>query len=66
VEEMTGAPGEILEDMQGQGWARVRGENWRVVSGTPLARGQRVRVTRVDGLTLSVEAESKNIEGVKS
>ncbi len=66
MEEMTGSAGEILEDMQDQGWARVRGENWRVVSRTPLARGQKVRVTRVEGLTLSVEPEVNKTEGVKS
>jgi membrane-bound serine protease (ClpP class) len=66
MEEMTGAAGEILEDMQGEGWARVHSENWRVVSRVPLARGQKVRVNRVDGLTLSVEPESNYTEGVKS
>ncbi|MGQ0751568.1 MAG: NfeD family protein [Betaproteobacteria bacterium] len=54
-ELMVGATGVVLDDMQKQGWARVQGESWRVVSPTPLSRGQAVRVTGIDGLTLSVE-----------
>lgn len=57
AENILGAAGVVLEDMQAQGWARVQGESWRVVSKTPLARGQKVRVTGIDGLTLSVEPE---------
>jgi membrane-bound serine protease (ClpP class) len=55
-ELMVGATGVVLEDLQKEGWARVQGESWRVVSATPLARGQKVRVTGIEGLTLSVEA----------
>jgi membrane-bound serine protease (ClpP class) len=58
-EIMIGAQAEILHDLQTEGWARVAGENWRVVSRVPLARGQKVRVTRIDGLVLSVEPESE-------
>lgn len=59
AESIVGASGVVLEDMQSQGWARVQGESWRVVSNTPLARGQKVRVTGIDGLTLSVEPEGR-------
>ena len=57
-ESLVGAPGVVLEDMQSQGWARVQGESWRVVSKRPLTRGQKVRVTGIEGLTLSVEPEN--------
>ena len=57
-EHIIGAQGVTLEDMQGEGWAQVQGERWRVVSHMPLRRGQKVRVTRIDGLTLSVEPEA--------
>jgi len=50
-EELVGAQGIVVQD----GWARVRGELWRVASTAPLAIGQAVRVIRLDGLTLSVE-----------
>ena len=51
---MVGTPALILE-ASGQGaWAEVDGERWRVRSAALLQPGQRVRVTRVDGLTLEV------------
>jgi membrane-bound serine protease (ClpP class) len=58
VEQMVGGPGEVLADFTGEGWAIVHGETWRVRSVAPLARGDRVRVTRIDGLTLDVEPQS--------
>lgn len=54
-EDMIGACGEAIEDCEREGWARVHGENWRVTSTAALARGQKVRVVAVDGLTLRVE-----------
>jgi membrane-bound serine protease (ClpP class) len=57
-EDMIGASGEVLEGFEGQGWARVHGENWRVMSAAPLQRGQKVRVVSIDGLTLRVEPET--------
>jgi membrane-bound serine protease (ClpP class) len=58
AEEMLGGAGEVLADFIGEGWAIVHGETWRVRSSTPLARGDRIRVTRIDGLTLDVEPQS--------
>jgi membrane-bound serine protease (ClpP class) len=57
-EQMVGAPGEVLADFSGEGWATVHGETWRVRSTAPLTQGQRIRVTHVDGLTLDVELQS--------
>jgi membrane-bound serine protease (ClpP class) len=62
-EEMIGASGVALEDIQGEGWARVHSETWRVRSNAPLAKGQRLRVTAIDGLTLNVVAEPGNGNG---
>lgn len=56
-EEMAGALGEVLEDFDSEGWVSVHGERWRVTSAVPLKRGQRVKVTGIDGLTLRVEAK---------
>jgi membrane-bound serine protease (ClpP class) len=53
-EELIGAEGVVLEDFAAEGWARVHGETWRVRSRAPLARGERVRVTAMDGLMLDV------------
>ncbi len=56
-EHMIGASGEALEDFDGEGWARVRGETWRVRSHAPVRRGQRLRVAAIDGLVLTVEID---------
>ncbi|HSS71370.1 MAG TPA: nodulation protein NfeD [Casimicrobiaceae bacterium] len=53
-EELIGSVGVTLEDVQTEGWARVRSEQWRVQSPVPLKRGQNVRVTSRDGLVLTV------------
>lgn len=53
-EALIGAQGEVLVDFEQDGWARVHGETWRVHSQLPLHAGQRVHVTRVQGLVLEV------------
>jgi membrane-bound serine protease (ClpP class) len=54
-QEIIGSSGVALADIEREGWAQVRGETWRVVSAAPVARGERLRVTGIDGLTLRVE-----------
>ncbi len=56
-EHMLGAQGEALEDFDGEGWASVRGEQWKVRASRPVRRGQKLRVTGMQGLILSVELE---------
>ena len=51
---MIGTLGEVIEFDVGQGWASVDGERWQVRAAQPLHAGQRVRITRIDGLTLEV------------
>jgi membrane-bound serine protease (ClpP class) len=55
AEELAGSQGEVLAEFSGEGWATIHGETWRVRSAVPLAQGQPVRVTRIEGLTLDVE-----------
>jgi len=57
AEEMIGAAGDILEDMEHEGWARIHSEQWRVRSSVPLKRGSRVRVRARHGLVLDVEPD---------
>ena len=57
-EELVGATGEVLEDFEREGWARVHSENWRVRSTAPLKAGQRVRVEAMHDLLLDVIPES--------
>jgi membrane-bound serine protease (ClpP class) len=54
-EDLRGADAVVLGDFVGEGWARVRGEMWRVKSEVPLKAGEHARVTAVSGLTLTVE-----------
>jgi len=64
AEELLGATGEVLDDIETEGWARVHSELWRVQSRAPLARGTRVRVTARHGLILEVEPITKENEHV--
>ena len=57
--EIIGTGGTALSDFEREGWAQVRGETWRVVSATPLARGQKLRVSGIEGLTLRVEPDDQ-------
>jgi membrane-bound serine protease (ClpP class) len=53
---LVGMAGEVIEFVAGEGWASVNGERWRVRAAESLRAGQRVRVTRVDHLTLEVSS----------
>ena len=53
-EELVGSTGEVLDDFSGEGWAHLHGETWRVRSGEPMRKGERVKVTAMHGLTLDV------------
>jgi membrane-bound serine protease (ClpP class) len=53
---LLGTSGELIEADGVEGYAEVGGERWRVRSPQALRVGQRVRVARVDGLTLDVVA----------
>jgi membrane-bound serine protease (ClpP class) len=55
---LVGEIGEVVDveaATGSEGWAQIRGENWRIRAASPLHPGERVRVTRTDGLTLEVE-----------
>jgi membrane-bound serine protease (ClpP class) len=57
-EELIGARGEIMEHANGQWWARVHSEVWKVRSRAELHPGESIRVTRIDGLVLEVEPDT--------
>ncbi|MGE5241131.1 MAG: NfeD family protein [Bacteroidota bacterium] len=54
-EEMIGAIGEALENFRGEGRIRVHSEEWQARSDIALKRGQKVKVTAIEGLMLTVE-----------
>ncbi len=62
-EELIGSAGEMLDDAQTEGWARIHSESWRVYSALPLKRGQQVRVTGRNGLVLTVAPVNETNKG---
>jgi membrane-bound serine protease (ClpP class) len=55
---LVGEGGEALSDIgPGGGEAFVHGEYWKARAGAPIPKGARLRVTAVDGLTVTVVAE---------
>ncbi|MFW6077327.1 MAG: NfeD family protein [Hyphomicrobiales bacterium] len=54
---MIGAKAVVQDWADGKGHVFVHGERWRAVSHTPLDKGQQVRITGIDGLTVSVAPE---------
>jgi membrane-bound serine protease (ClpP class) len=59
---MIGNIAEMIDDAQNEGWARLQGEIWHVVSDVPLRRAQKVRVIGREGLVLKV-APAANKQG---
>lgn len=55
VETLPGAVGRAASDCDPGGTVRVRGELWQARSTSPVRRGDRIRVTGRDRLTLLVE-----------
>ena len=57
VEGLLREHAEAVESFQRQGFVRVHGEIWNAVSREPVREGERLRIRRIDGLTLEVEPE---------
>jgi membrane-bound serine protease (ClpP class) len=58
AEQLVGSEGELVEPVASagaNGMVLIHGELWRAAAGESLPKGTRVRVSRVDGLTLMVE-----------
>jgi membrane-bound serine protease (ClpP class) len=53
-EFIVGSAGTVVSVDDGETWAQVEGERWRVRAETALAPGDRIRVKGMDGLTLLV------------
>jgi membrane-bound serine protease (ClpP class) len=54
VEQLLRETAIALDDFERTGLVQLHGEIWRAVSNVPVRKGQRLRVTRVAGLTLEV------------
>jgi len=55
VEQLLGSEGVVINDFENNGEVFVHSEAWSAQSDNPLSKGQRVRVTGMNGLTLEVE-----------
>jgi membrane-bound serine protease (ClpP class) len=62
LEQLVGSEARVLEDFAGQGTVSIHSERWSARSSVPLKKGQRVRVTGLDGLTLQVEPAETTTE----
>lgn len=62
VDSLVGEIATLMDDLpvSGTGKAEMRGTAWTVRNGgnTPIAKGERARVRRVEGLTLWIEADT--------
>jgi membrane-bound serine protease (ClpP class) len=59
VEAMAGTEAEVVTDIDNEGKVFLRGEYWRATSEKPIKKGAKVRVVKVEGLSLIVEEIKK-------
>ncbi|TCK18709.1 membrane-bound serine protease (ClpP class) [Thiogranum longum] len=55
LEELVGAKATVLSDFDHQGRVSLHSESWQALSSVPLHKGQQVKVSGIEGLTLRVE-----------
>lgn len=55
IEGLVDAEGEAKSDLMPEGIVHLRGEEWKARGRIPVVKGTRVRVIRIEGLTLWVE-----------
>ena len=59
VTTLVGTTGELVEFADGEGWAQIQGDYWRVTGAGDLYAGRRVRVSGVRGSALQVAPEGQ-------
>ncbi len=57
-EAMLGAPAIALEDFAERGRVRAFSESWQALSPQPVHKGDKLRITRIDGLVLTVHPDA--------
>jgi membrane-bound serine protease (ClpP class) len=56
---MTGAEAEVVTDIANEGEVFLKGAYWKATSEKPVKKGAKVRVVKVEGLSLIVEEIKK-------
>ncbi|MBT2322092.1 nodulation protein NfeD [Variovorax paradoxus] len=56
---LVGTTGELVEFADGEGWAQIQGDYWRVTGAGDLQAGRRVRVSGVQGVVLQVAPDGQ-------
>jgi membrane-bound serine protease (ClpP class) len=59
IEEMRNMPAVALSDFERDGQVLVHGERWRARTSTPVRKGQTLKITHIEGLSLDVEPEDE-------
>jgi membrane protein implicated in regulation of membrane protease activity len=57
IEALIGTSCEVIEACEPRGRVRLRGEIWHAVCDSKAGVGERVTITRIEGLTLRVERD---------
>jgi len=55
LEQLVGGVAVAMDDFAGEGRVTIHSEHWNAKSNSPVSKGQRVKVTGVSGLVLTVE-----------
>lgn len=59
-EALIGIEATVLNDFATRGYVHVEGERWEATSDRPVAKGEKVNIVAVDGLTLKVKKVSRS------
>ncbi|NDZ14668.1 serine protease [Variovorax sp. WS11] len=66
VTTLVGTTGELVEFADGEGWAQIQGDYWRVTGTGDLYAGRRVRVSGVQGSALQVAPEGQEAAAARA
>jgi membrane-bound serine protease (ClpP class) len=58
-EQLLSEPAIAIADFERSGPVRIRGEIWNAVARAPVRKDERLRVVRVEGLTLEVQSDER-------
>lgn len=58
-EAMVGSEAEVMKDIENEGEVFLMGEYWKAISKEPVKKGAKVKIVKIDGLTLIVEEIKK-------